>query len=298
LLIYTRFHGRGGQGVKTASRILGNAAHFEGYYTQDFPIYGAERRGAPVVAFTRISDESLPVPERGYIFNPNLIILADESLLNDPIVNPLAGLQRNGTLFINTGKPVDKIFTGRDDVRIVGEDLIGLSLKYVGKTILSTGLGAVAAKLTGLIRWVSLEEGVKEELLEIGIRGEMLEKNILLAKACFERIYPASLPMPKLAEPKKIVKINWMPPNLTIPEIRNVGNTRVRKTGNWRIFKPILNLEKCTKCGICIIYCPEGVITMTSSGPEIDYENCKGCLICFNECPVKAFNYIREVEAA
>jgi pyruvate ferredoxin oxidoreductase gamma subunit len=298
LLIYARFHGRGGQGVKTASRILGNAAHFEGYYTQDFPIYGAERRGAPVVAFTRISDEPTPIPERGYIFNPNLIILADESLLNDPIVNPISGLQNSGTLFINTSKPVDKIFINRDDVRIVVEDLIDLSLKYVGKPVLSTSLGAVAAKLTGIIRWVSLEEGVKEELLEIGIRGEMLEKNILLAKACFERVYPTPLPIPKLAEPRKIVKINWMPVDLTIPEIRNVGNTRVRKTGNWRIFKPILNPEKCTRCGICVIYCPEGVITMTDNGLEIDYDNCKGCLICFNECPVKAFNYIREVEAA
>jgi len=297
LLVYVRFHGRGGQGVKTASRILGNAAHFEGYYTQDFPIYGAERRGAPVVAFTRISDESSPIPERGYIFNPNLIILADESLLYDNLVNPLAGLQHNGVLFVNTGKTADKIAINRDDVRIVVEDLIDLSLKYVGRTVISTGLGAVAAKLTGLIRWVSLEEGVKEELLEIGVKGEMLEKNILLAKACFERVYPTPLPIPKLDEPKKIVCVSWMPPPKTIPELRNVGNTRIRKTGNWRIFKPTVNLEKCTRCGLCVVYCPEGVITMTDERLEIDYDNCKGCLICFNECPMKAFNYVREVEA-
>lgn len=298
MLIYARFHGRGGQGVKTASRILGNAAHFEGYYTQDFPIYGAERRGAPVVAFTRISDEHLPISERGYIFNPNLILVADESLLNDPVVNPLAGLQSGGALFINTSKPADKMIINRNDVRIVVEDLIDLSLKYVKKTVLSTGLGAVAAKLTGLIRWVSLEEGIKEELLEIGVKGEMLEKNILFAKVCFDKIYTVSLPSPKPGEPMKTVELSWMPATLTIPEIRNVGNTRIRKTGNWRIFKPIINLEKCTRCGICVIYCPEGVITMTGDGPVIDYDNCKGCLICFNECPVKAFNYVREVEAA
>ncbi|MEM2818662.1 MAG: 4Fe-4S binding protein, partial [Nitrososphaerota archaeon] len=59
-----------------------------------------------------------------------------------------------------------------------------------------------------------------------------------------------------------------------------------------------INHERCTKCGICVIYCPEGVITMMDDEPEIDYDNCKGCLICFNECPVKAFNYVREVEAA
>lgn len=298
MLIYARFHGRGGQGVKTASRILGNAAHLEGYYTQDFPIYGAERRGAPVVAFTRISHEPLPLSERGYIFNPNLILVADESLLSDPLVNPLSGLQSGGALFINSSKPADKIRIDRDDVTVVVEDLIDLSLKYVRKTVLSTGLGAVAAKLTGLIRWVSLEEGVKEELIEIGVKGEMLEKNILFAKVCFEKVHPVSLPSPKLGEPMKIVEVSWMSTNLTIPEIRKVGNTRVRKTGNWRIFKPTINHERCTKCGICVIYCPEGVITMMDDEPEIDYDNCKGCLICFNECPVKAFNYVREVEAA
>lgn len=298
MLVYVRFHGRGGQGVKTASRILGNAAHFEGYYAQDFPIYGAERRGAPVVAFTRISEEPSPIPERGYIFNPNLVILADESLLNDPLVNPIAGLQYNGVLFVSTRKPAEGIETGRDGVKVVVEDLVDLSLKYLGGAVISTGLGSVAARLTGLIRWVSLEEGVKEELLEIGVKGEMLEKNILLAKACFERVHPSPLPTPKLDEPRKIARVGWMPPPKTIPEIRNIGNTRARKTGNWRVFKPILDLEKCSRCGLCVVYCPEGVIAMRGDWLEIDYDNCKGCLICFNECPVKAFNYIREVEAA
>ncbi|MEN2974635.1 MAG: 2-oxoacid:acceptor oxidoreductase family protein [Candidatus Caldarchaeales archaeon] len=298
MLIYVRFHGRGGHGVKTASRILGNAAHLEGYYTQDFPVYGAERRGAPIVAFTRISDEPSPIFDRGYIYNPNMILIADESLLRDPMVAPLAGIQSGGTIFINTSKPVEKLSLDREDIRVLTEDLIGLSLKYIGRTVLSSGLGSIAAKLTGLIKWSSVEEGVKEELLEIGIKGEILEKNIIFAKVCFERVYPAYLPTPKPIRSSSISPIVWLPPHLTIPEVRNVGNSWIRKTGNWRIFKPIINSEKCTKCGVCVIYCPEGVVTMSRDGPMINYDNCKGCLICFNECPVKAINYIREVEAA
>ncbi|MCS7126691.1 MAG: 2-oxoacid:acceptor oxidoreductase family protein [Aigarchaeota archaeon] len=298
MLIYARFHGRGGQGIKTASRILGNAAHLEGYFTQDFPVYGAERRGAPIVAFTKITDEPSTMFDRGYILNPNLILIADDSLLDDPIVNPLAGLQSNGTVFINTSKSIDRLTRDRCDIRLVTEDLIDLSLKYVGRTILSTGLGSIAAKLTGIIRWSSVEEGVKEELLEIGIKGEILEKNIIFAKVCFERVYPSPLPIPKIVKSSKIVTISWLPPPITIPEVRNIGNTEIRKTGNWRIFKPIINLEKCNRCGLCVVYCPEGVVVMNSEGPEIKYDNCKGCLICFNECPVKAIGYLREVETS
>ena len=69
-----RFHGRGGQGAKTASRILGTAAFIEGFVAQDSPIYGAERRGAPVAAFTRIAKE--PIRERGLIARPDLVAVS------------------------------------------------------------------------------------------------------------------------------------------------------------------------------------------------------------------------------
>lgn len=77
-MIKVRFHGRGGQGMKTSSRILGTAAFLSGLYAQDFPIYGAERRGAPVVAFTVVSEE--PILERGYIFDPDILLISDETL--------------------------------------------------------------------------------------------------------------------------------------------------------------------------------------------------------------------------
>jgi pyruvate ferredoxin oxidoreductase gamma subunit len=66
-----RFHGRGGQGMKTASRIVGTAAFRQGFYAQDSPVYGAERRGAPMIAFTRF--DSSPILERGVVQSPDLI---------------------------------------------------------------------------------------------------------------------------------------------------------------------------------------------------------------------------------
>jgi pyruvate ferredoxin oxidoreductase gamma subunit len=95
-----RFHGRGGQGAKTASRIVGTAAFIEGFVAQDSPIYGAERRGAPVAAFTRI--DTGPIKQRGVIVDPDLLVIADASLLEDPAASVLDGIDERTAVFVNS----------------------------------------------------------------------------------------------------------------------------------------------------------------------------------------------------
>ncbi len=95
-----RFHGRGGQGAKTASRILGTAAFLEGFTAQDSPIYGAERRGAPVTAYTRLARG--PILERGLISQPDLVIVADETLLTDTAARVLEGVTEEVAVFVST----------------------------------------------------------------------------------------------------------------------------------------------------------------------------------------------------
>src|SRR5512144_244299 len=95
-----RFHGRGGQGAKTASRILGTAAFIEGFVAQDSPIYGAERRGAPVAAFTRIANE--PIRERGLIVRPDLVVIGDASLIQDPAARVRDGVEDRTVIFVNS----------------------------------------------------------------------------------------------------------------------------------------------------------------------------------------------------
>jgi len=80
-MIQVRFHGRGGQGAKIASRILGRSGFLSGLQVQDFALFGAERRGAPVVSFTRLGNE--PIDQRGYIDEPNLVVVIDDSLLKE-----------------------------------------------------------------------------------------------------------------------------------------------------------------------------------------------------------------------
>src|SRR5215471_18400461 len=99
-MLRIRFHGRGGQGMKTASRILGSAAFHAGWIVQDAPVYGAERRGAPMAAFTRIA--CTPIFERGAIVQANLVVVADDTLLTEPAAQPLAGCDAQCTLLVNS----------------------------------------------------------------------------------------------------------------------------------------------------------------------------------------------------
>jgi pyruvate ferredoxin oxidoreductase gamma subunit len=149
-MLRIRFHGRGGQGMKTASRIVGTAAFHAGYYAQDAPIYGAERRGAPMAAFTRIDDQ--PILERGLIATPDLVVVADQTLLADPQVRPLQGLTARGTILLNSASPPEHL-TARDDIpaRLAVLDGTQLVLTHLGSVAgLSVALGAATCRLAGL----------------------------------------------------------------------------------------------------------------------------------------------------
>jgi len=74
------------------------------------------------------------------------------------------------------------------------------------------------------------------------------------------------------------------------------GSSVRYKTGSWRVQRPVINSEKCTKCFICAKYCPDGAINPTKDGPVVDYDYCKGCGICANECPMKAIEMVPEVK--
>jgi pyruvate ferredoxin oxidoreductase delta subunit len=73
------------------------------------------------------------------------------------------------------------------------------------------------------------------------------------------------------------------------------GNSRYYRTGDWKTFKPVIDKNKCTKCGLCWIYCPDGAICPAADGGyEVDLNYCKGCGICSEECPVKAISMVQE----
>ena len=114
-----RFHGRGGQGMKTASRILGSAFFLEGFEVQDAPRYGAERRGAPIFAYVRAARKT--INERGIIQHPDLVIVADDSLVPVPAAGVLQGLDSHSAMLINSHATA-KVWQHR--LNLAGPDII------------------------------------------------------------------------------------------------------------------------------------------------------------------------------
>ena len=287
-----RFHGRGGQGAKTASRILGGAAFNDGRFAQDFPIYGAERRGAPVTAFTRFSDEE--IRERGFIFSPDISAVMDDSLISDPMANPFAGLRKGGVAVVNTTKPSGSVLPDRDDVTVITVDLTGIALKVLGKPILSAGIAAAAARIAG-VRKEALLSALEEELGDIGLSSEMVAKNVEFATAIYREIAPLKLKTEELPTTMELVPLAVVVSEGGIEKVTNTGNSFARHTGNWRTFKPTIDYAKCTNCLICYAYCPESAMSVGEDGRvKIDYDNCKGCMICMTECPLRAVTQSRE----
>lgn len=104
-LVEIRWHGRGGQGAKTAALLLADAAFNTGKYIQGFPEYGPERMGAPITAYNRISDERINIHSN--IYEPDYVVVVDETLIS--AIDVISGLKESGAIIINTSKTPDEV---------------------------------------------------------------------------------------------------------------------------------------------------------------------------------------------
>ena len=144
-----RWHGRGGQGAKTAALLLADAAFKTGRYVQGFPEYGPERMGAPITAFNRISGDKIRVHSN--IYDPDYVIVVDETLLHS--VNVTDGLDRNGAIIVNTPRPAREIrplLRGYEG-RVYTVDAREISERTLGKNFPNTPMLAAAAAVTGVM---------------------------------------------------------------------------------------------------------------------------------------------------
>ena len=148
-LIEIRWHGRGGQGAKTASLLLADAAFNTGKYIQGFPEYGPERMGAPITAYNRISDT--PITVHSNIYEPDYVVVVDDTLLET--VNVTAGLKSTGAIVINTTKSADylkSVLKGYDG-KIYTIDARKVSMECLGKYFPNTPMLAAIVKVTGIM---------------------------------------------------------------------------------------------------------------------------------------------------
>jgi pyruvate ferredoxin oxidoreductase gamma subunit len=295
-----RFHGRGGQGMKTASRILGSAFFMADYEVQDAPRYGAERRGAPIFAYVR-ADKSA-VNERGIISHPDLVVVADDTLVGMPAAGVMHGVDEHSVLLINSHETADTwqhrlntratilILPAREDVEDRAE------LPFIGSRS-----AAAAAALTNVISKATFLNALTEELEHLG--DKIVKQNIDIAAAAFDAMRESAGTVKESGLPSATgyVKPQWIElpfedAETSAPAIHSGVTSIEVRTGLWRTMRPVINYEKCSGCWwICSTYCPDGAINVRDDGkPDIDYDHCKGCLVCVAQCPPHAIESIPE----
>jgi len=176
-----RFHGRGGQGVVTAATLLAEAAVLDGLWSQAIPFFGAERRGAPVVAFTRISDK--PIRIHSQVYNPDAVVILDEKLLQLSAV--LNGLKENGVIVVNSSNEPNILRESPWRLFTVDATSIALKLGLVlaGWPIVNTAMLGAIVKVIGMVSIKSVETCIKRKW-----RGKIGEKNSLAARLAYENV--------------------------------------------------------------------------------------------------------------
>jgi pyruvate ferredoxin oxidoreductase gamma subunit len=291
-MIEVRFHGRGGQGAKIASRILGQSGFLCGLYAQDFALFGAERRGAPVISFTRLSVD--PVEERGPIDQPNLVVVMDDSLMEEARGQVFHGVHDRTPILVNAEPAgLQASLTHLPTANYAAIDLTAIALRLIGKAVVSATAAGAAAKSIPAITLDALVQAVRAEVTEFGSAAEFIDKNIAAAREAYERAPVIDLTHLPAAKPAAETALETPPylasPQFAGPTIRQRGNAALRVTGNWRIERPEIELAKCKRCFLCYLYCPEAAMRLDADNfPHVDYEHCKGCLICYEECPTDA----------
>jgi pyruvate ferredoxin oxidoreductase gamma subunit/2-oxoisovalerate ferredoxin oxidoreductase gamma subunit len=171
-----RFHGRGGQGAVTAAELLAVSVGYSGKYSQAFPFFGVERRGAPVMSFCRLDEK--PIRMHQQVYEPDVIVVLDPTL--DPkMMNK--GLKVDGIAVINTKQAAGE--TGISAAKIYTVDATGIALKNLGRPIINTAMLGAFAKATGLVNLEDIKKAVGERF-----SGPLAEKNIKAVEECYNEV--------------------------------------------------------------------------------------------------------------
>jgi pyruvate ferredoxin oxidoreductase gamma subunit len=295
-----RFHGRGGQGMKTASRILGSAFFAAGYEVQDAPRYGAERRGAPIFAYVRAARK--PIHERGVIGAPDLVVVADDGLMAMPAAGVMQGVTPATVLLLVSDLPAQ---TWRERLNFAGT-LLTLPAPAVGEPpLLGARCTGAAARLLGVLDRTVLEAALAQEVAAFG--AGTLERNRAAACAAWDAlsdhagcVVEGGGLAASTSKPPEWIELPLDPADVAAAAIHAAANSVQVRTGLWRTLRPVPEPERCKRCWwVCSAFCPDSAINVTAAGlPEIDYEHCKGCLICVAQCPSHAIHTVPESEAA
>ncbi|ESQ23269.1 MAG: 2-oxoacid:acceptor oxidoreductase, gamma subunit, pyruvate/2-ketoisovalerate family [uncultured Acidilobus sp. MG] len=179
VMLEIRWHGRGGQGAVTASEVIASASILEGKYALAFPEFGAERRGAPVRAYTRVTDT--PLIPRTPVERPDVVVILDRSLIKQ---NYVEGLKEGGVVVANTpAKPselLEKLGLG-SSYRAATVDATSIALKWLKANIVNTAILGALVRSTGVVKLDTVLEVIKSRF-----HGRVAEANVMAVKEAYE----------------------------------------------------------------------------------------------------------------
>ena len=186
-MVEIRWHGRGGQGAKTASLLLADVAFSSGMYVQGFPEYGPERMGAPITAYNRVGNE--PIRVHSNIYEPNFVVVVDETLIK--AIEVEKGLKEGGAIIVNSERSPEELraelrgYTGRlytCNARKISEECLG---KYFPNTPM---LGAVV-KVSELIPEAEFIKNMEESFKhKFSTKPQVLEGNMCALKRSMDEV--------------------------------------------------------------------------------------------------------------
>ena len=186
-IVEIRWHGRGGQGAKTAALLFADAALSEGKFIQAFPEYGPERMGAPVQSFNRISDE--PITLHCGISNPKYVVVLDPTLMAS--VDVLAGVPDDGMIVINTSKSPEeiKVSLKNKKVKTFTVDASKIAKETIGRDIPNTPMLGAMAAATGLLNYERLLKDLEQKLSKkFASKKEIIAGNLNAVKRAYEEV--------------------------------------------------------------------------------------------------------------
>ena len=188
--IEIRWHGRGGQGAKTAALLLADVAFKTGKHVQGFPEYGPERMGAPITAYNRISSDVIRVHSN--IYDPDFVAVVDETLLHT--VDVTAGLKKEGAIIINTAKSKEEIMPQLNgyEGRVVTIDARTISEEALGKYFPNSPMLAAVVATTGVMsKETFLQEMRASYKLEFAKKPEVIDGNMKALEMAFAAVEEA-----------------------------------------------------------------------------------------------------------
>ncbi len=189
-LIEIRWHGRGGQGAKTAALLLADVAFNNGLYVQGFPEYGPERMGAPITAYNRLSTTRIRVHSN--IYEPDYVVVVDETLIES--VDVTAGIKEGGAIIVNTQKSKEEIAKGLAEKGYKGTiytiDARKISIEALGKYFPNSPMLAAVVKITGVMEEEAfLEDMRKSYAHKFASKPQVIEGNMKALEISLKEVH-------------------------------------------------------------------------------------------------------------